>query len=66
MINEYSDVINYLILEYPGLFTVYLNLWDDEEPYRNILADGIAIKLEDAKEIALKNINEMIYENAIN
>ena len=30
------------------------------------MTDGIAVKLEDAQEIALKNINEMIYGNAIN
>lgn len=60
MVNQYNDVINYLTIEYEGFYTVYLNLLE-EEPYINLLAEGIALTIDDAKEIALKNINEMIY-----
>lgn len=62
IVNQYNEVVNYLILEYQGFFHVYLNLFDDEEPFRNILSEGIATTLDEAKEIAANNLNEMAYE----
>lgn len=62
MVNQYNEVVNYLILEYQGFFHVYLNLFDGEEPFRNILSEGIATTLEEAKEIAVNNLNKMAYE----
>jgi len=62
MINQYNEVVHYLILEYQGFFHVYLNLFDDEEPFRNLLSEGIALTLEEAQEIAVNNLNEMAYE----
>ena len=47
-------------MEYEGLFTVYLNLFE-EDPYTNLLAEGSALTLEEAKAIALNNINELMY-----
>ena len=55
-----NDVIHYLIMEYEELFTVYLNLFE-EDPYTNILAEGSALTLEEAKAIALNNMNELMY-----
>lgn len=66
MINEHQDVIRYLTLEYEGLFIVYVNLFDDETSFRNILAEGIAQTEQAAKQIALNNLNEMAYGTAIN
>ena len=62
MVNQYNEVVNYLILEYQGFFHVYLNLFDEEEPFRNILSEGIAPTLEEAQVIAVNNLNEMAYE----
>ena len=45
-----NDVIHYLIVEL-WIFTVYLNLFE-EDPYTNVLAEGIALTLEEAKAIA--------------
>ena len=45
-----NDVIHYLIVEYVEFFTVYLNLFE-EDPYTNVLAEGIALTLEEAKAI---------------
>ena len=55
-----NDVMHYLIMEYEGIFTVYLNLFE-EEPYTDILAEGSALTLEEAKAIALNNMNELMY-----
>ena len=44
-----NDVIHYLIVEF---FTVYLNLFE-EDPYTNVLAEGIALTLEEAKAIPI-------------
>ncbi|WP_394136871.1 hypothetical protein [Cytobacillus oceanisediminis] len=65
MINKYNDVVTYLFMEYEGYFEVYLSIQDDENeaPYRDILAEGIAATLEEAKSIAFKNLNEMAYSN---
>ena len=59
LINK-NDVIHYLIVEYGEFFTVYLNLFE-EDPYTNILAEGSALSLEEAKAIALNNMNELMY-----
>ena len=59
LINK-SDVIHYLIVEYGESFTVYLNLFE-EDPYTDILAEGSALSLEEAKAIALNNMNELMY-----
>ena len=50
-----NDVIHYLIVEVE-FFTVYLNLFE-EDPYTNVLAEGIALTLEEAKAI----MNELMY-----
>jgi hypothetical protein len=50
-----KGLFNYLTIEYEGFYTVYLNLLE-EEPYINLLAEDIALTIDDAKEIALKNI----------
>ena len=47
-------------MEYEGLFTVHLNLFE-EDPYTNVLAEGSALTLEGAKAIALNNMNELMY-----
>jgi len=47
-------------MEYEGLFTVYLNLFE-EDPYTNVLSEGSALTLEEAKAIALNNMNELMY-----
>ena len=55
-----NDVMHYLIMEYGGFFTVYLNLFE-EDPYTYILLEGSALTLEEAKAIALNNMNELMY-----
>ncbi|MCS0789509.1 hypothetical protein NX021_15255 [Cytobacillus firmus] len=63
MMNQYNDVVTYLFLAQEGYFEVYLSLFDEEhEPLsRDILAEGIAPTLEEAKAIAVKNLNEEAY-----
>ena len=63
MVNQNNDVVTYLFLAQEGFFEVYLSLFDEEhEPLsRDILAEGIASTLEDAKAIAVKNLNEEAY-----
>lgn len=55
-----NDVMHYLIVEYGEFFTVYLNLFK-EDPYTDVLAEGSALNLEEAKAIALNNMNELMY-----
>ena len=55
-----NDVIHYLIVEYEGFFTVYLNRFEGG-PYTDILAKGSALTLEEAKAIALNDMNELMY-----
>lgn len=55
-----NAVMHYLIVEYGEFFTVYLNLFG-EDPYTDILAEGSALSLEEAKAIALNNMNELMY-----
>lgn len=63
LVNENSDLIEYLFFEFEGFFHVYLHLYDEEEtPFRDILAEGIAPTLEEAKEIAINNLNLLAYK----
>lgn len=64
MVNQHNDLITYLIVEYEESVEVYLELNDlGEPPYRELLAEGIAETVEEAKAIAVKNLNEMAYKN---
>jgi hypothetical protein len=67
MINQYNDVVTYLFMKYDGYFEVYLSIQDEEdEPLdRDILVEGIATTLEEAKAIAVKNLNELAYGDRI-
>lgn len=64
MMNEYNDLLVYMILEYNDRVEVYLELDDeDEPPYRNIMAKGIAGTVEAAKKIAVENLHKQAYKN---
>ena len=63
LVTQNEDVVYYLYLEYEGFFMVYLNLFDEEVPFRNILSEGIALTLEKAMQIAIKNLNGILYGN---
>lgn len=62
MINPEKDVVEYLILQFPGRYEVYLNLFDEgEPPYRNILVSGKSKSLEVAKSIAVRKLRKKAY-----
>ncbi|MFJ8264782.1 hypothetical protein [Peribacillus asahii] len=63
MINEYNEVVDFLILTFEDRIEVYLNLYDEEAPYRNILAKGVAAEIEEAKDRAIANLNRQVYIN---
>ena len=50
--------VDFLMMRNESGWDVYLNLYDDEPPYRNILVKGSARNLEDAKSIATQKLDE--------
>ena len=65
MINEFNDSIDSVMLEFDDRYEVYLNLYDERPPFRNVLAKGVAKNIRDAKEIANKNLIKIAYKNWI-
>lgn len=63
LVNEYDDVVEYLILTFVNRVEVYLNLFDEKPPYRNYLGTGAAEEIEAAKAIAITDLNRQAYSN---
>ena len=64
-INDYGDVLDYMILEYEDRYDVYLNLCDEgEAPFRDILVKGSSKSKEVARRIATRKLNKE-YENLV-
>jgi hypothetical protein len=63
MVNEYDDGVYYLIFTFADRVEVYLNLYDEEAPYRNFLGEGAAEEIEVAKAHAVADLNKQAYSN---
>ncbi|OIK13579.1 hypothetical protein BIV60_13880 [Bacillus sp. MUM 116] len=64
MINSHDDMVDYLIVEFEDRFEVYLNIYDNgKTPNRDFLAEGLAEDLEEAKEIAVRNLEKIAYQS---
>lgn len=62
MVNPQNNVVDYMIIEFPNLFEVYLHLYDDEDPsVPNVLTSGKSKSLEVAKNIAVRKLTKEAY-----
>lgn len=64
-VNEYNDVVEFIFVKNDDFFTVYLSIFDEEPPYRDILVAGAAQTLEGAKFIAERKLHQKFYHNKI-
>lgn len=66
MVNQYRDMVDFIFLEFSDRFEVYLNIYDEKEPpFRNLLAKGVGGDLEEAKRVAVENLDAIAYKNRI-
>jgi len=60
MVHPSGEVLTFVWLEYEDYYHVYLNLCDEEEPYRDILIDGTGATLEEAQDNAVESFDNLL------
>jgi len=63
ILDEFDDVVTFLILVFYDRVEAYLSLYDDEAPYHDYLAKGVAEDVETAKEYAFADLDRQVHLN---
>ena len=62
VITEQEDCALYAIVVFEDRVEAYVNICDDEAPYRNYMGEGVAATEEEAKKLAMEALHRQAYD----